>query len=146
MSEVKFSFSGRTGIIAAVVVVLIVLVRLTTLGENSDAALEKAIYAELRNELGGELGRALDDVDITSEEDIEDVLAYTEDNAIELHSVKVSKPLMSFSSSEKTIVRIEYSLPGGDPRTQYWRFKHALAGGWLYQYETTVVSYYLNFI
>ena len=49
-------------------------------------------------------------------------------------------------TSEKLIVRVEYTLPGRDRKSAYWRMQRSTIAGWRYEYETTAVSYYLNFL
>ena len=145
MSEVTFKLSGMQGIIALVAVLALVGVRLATLGESEDEGLHTAIRAELLNHLGADLGPALRDLDPSDPEAVERVLELADEENIELHSVKVSAPLLSMSSNQRTIVFVEYTLPNGDRESDYWRFSNALVGGWVYRGPSTALSYYLNF-
>ncbi len=145
MAQMNFEFSGRKGLIALAGVVLLLVVQLASIGETKDSALKEAIHAELKNKMGRELSKVLKDVDPTSEEGVAAVLAQTDDENIILHSAQVSKPLLTFSSKTKTIVRLEYTMPGVNRSLEYWRFEHSVIAGWRYRYNTGVVSYYLNF-
>ncbi len=124
--------------------VLVLVVRLATLGETNDPALEVAIHAELQNELGNELGKIIEDFEPTSEEAVAAVLERADHENITLHSIRVSKPLLS--SAAQAIVRLEYSLPGVNRRTEYWHFDHGAVAEWRYRYGSNAVFYYLNFI
>jgi hypothetical protein len=63
--------------------------------------------------------------------------------------VKVSAPLLDFSSPRDVVVKVVYSLSDGDRRrdrkTLYYLYRHGLGNTWSYQYETTSIAYYLNF-
>lgn len=146
MSEMTLEFSGRNGLIALGAVALLLLVRLSTLGETSDPQLEKAIRAELLNELGNELGKTLASGDAAADPDLrEAALERSDPDNIEVHAMSVSKPLLSFSSSADAVVHVEYELPGSTRRSEYWKFRHNTVGGWRYRYGSSALSYYLNF-
>ncbi len=146
MAEINFEFSGRNGVIALAVVAAVLLVRIATLGESSDPKLEEAVRAELRNELGNQLGKVLDGDNVSSDPDaIEAALERSDDSNIAIHSMCVSKPLLSFSTKTDAVVRVDYELPGVERRSEYWRFDHSMLGGWRYRYGSNAVSYYLNF-
>jgi hypothetical protein len=121
------------------------LVRVATLGETNDPALREAVRAELLNDLGARTSKELASFDASKGDGV--ALAKRADPAgIDVHSTKVSKPLISFSSSENAVVLVEYSLPDGPRRSEYWLFEHSAAAGWRYRRETSSLSYYLNFL
>jgi hypothetical protein len=146
MAELKLDLNGKNGIIALGVVVLAVSVRLLTLGNTDDPALREAVRAELRNSLGGQLGAALDAMPEGDPEAAAEIAAMASEDSIRIHATSVSKPLLSFSSSAKTVVKVEYELPGNGHQTAYWRFRHSMVGGWQYRGRGSAVSYYLNFL
>ena len=117
MSEVSFKLGAVHGVAAAIIAVVVVGVRLTTLGESDDPELRAVVQAELLNELGGNLGRALRDVDTTDPESLAEVLELADEASIDVHSIQLSRPLLSMSSNEKTIARVEYTLPGDTRRS-----------------------------
>lgn len=146
MSTMQFDLSGQRAIVGIGLVVLFVGFRLATVGESHDPRLREAVKAELMNELGNQLGKALDSVDIAADPSAAGhLIGHANPDNIHVHSMRVSKPVMSMSSKDKTVVRVEYSLPGIDRRTEYWRFRHGMATGWSYRGSSSAVSYWLNF-
>ena len=146
MSEVKFKFTGKKGIIALAIIIAIVLLRLGTIGESHDPKLRDTIRTELMNKLGGRTSQALSNLD-KSDSDAVLALAERADPAgIKVHSMRTSRPLLSFASKERVIVLVEYSLPRSPKRVEYWRFEYSPIGGWRYWHPSTVISYYLNFL
>lgn len=145
MAQTTVEFKGIHGIIALVAVVLLVLIRLATLGDSRDPALRAAITAELRNELGNNLGKALEDFDSRDPDSVRRLTELADAEGIEIHGARVSKPLLSFASKQDAIVRVDYSLPEEDRVQAYWRFEHSAIGGWRYRYRSSAMSYYLNF-
>lgn len=68
-----------------------------------------------------------------------------------IEAVQISSPLFSASTSENVVVRVVYSLAEGsetrDRKTLYFLYKHGAIGNtWSYQYKTTAIRYYMNFI
>lgn len=145
MAEMQFDLKGPQGIIAIVAVVIIGLLRLGTLNSSHDPKLHDAIKTELRNELGNNLGKALANMDSRDPDALKRAAALANGDGIEIYSTKLSKPLLSWSSSQKVVVKLSYSLPEQPRRQEYWSFNHSF-GSWSYVRETTVVSYYLNLI
>lgn len=128
------------------VLAVVVVVRIATLGESRDPALQQAVRAELLNELGNELGKVLDGEDVaTDPAATARALQRADPDNIRIHALHVSKPLLSFSSNAEAVVKVEYSLPGVDRHTEHWRFRHSMIGGWAYRGGSTAVSYWLNF-
>lgn len=146
MSEVTFKTKPIHGVAAAVVAVVFIGLRLATMGESDDPELRAAVQAELLNDLGGNLGRALEDVDVSDPADIAAVLELADEANIDIHSIQLSRPILSMSTNEKTIARVEYTLPGASRRSEYWRMSNGLVGGWRYRGPSTQVSYYLNLL
>lgn len=146
MAEVKLRLTGIQGAAALAVIIVVVIVRWATIGERDDEKLRAAVRGELMNELGGLTSEALTQLE---EGDYEGALAVAQqaDPAkIEIHATSVSKPLLSLSSSEDVVVRIDYSLPDRTRHTKYWRFEHSLAAGWRFRRPSTAFSYYANFL
>lgn len=145
MAEAQIDLSGGKGLLAAVGVAVLVLVRLFTLGESEDRELHAAIRAHLLNDLGANLGKALEDFDPGDPQAVSAILERADAKGIKLHSVKVSKPVLSFGSNTKTIVYSEFTLPGEGREDAYWRFSDQMIGGWRYRGRSSAASYYLNF-
>lgn len=132
---------------AIAIAVVFVGYRLMTLGNSEDPELRAAVKAELVNDLGGQLGEALETHNgAYSEQDMQRLVDLADRNAIVVLSTKVSKPLLSFGSSEKAIVQVRFSLPEQPVRQEYWRFSHSVLAGWrLRSRHSSALSYYLNF-
>jgi hypothetical protein len=144
--ETTFKFTGKKAMIVLGVVIVLVLLRLMTIGESNDPKLREAIRMELMNRLGGRTGQALSEIDKTDPEAVRALAEQADPEGIQVHSMKVSKPLLSFGSKEDVIVQVEFSLPGSFKQKEYWRFKHSLIAGWRYKRRSTALSYYLNFL
>jgi hypothetical protein len=145
MSESTFKFGGLAGLIVLVAVAAVVFYRAGTIGEVDDPKLDREIRSELRLRLGERTGRSISNLDRNDPDAVNVFIQNTDPDAIEIHSTRVSKPVLSFGTRKKTVVRVEYRLPGDHRRTEYWEFKKSL-GGWRYRRETSAVSYYLNFL
>lgn len=145
MADAQINLSGGKGLLAAAGVVVLVLIRLFTLGESDDPALHAAIRAHLMNDLGGNLGKALEDFDPGDPQAVSAILERADATGIKLHSVKVSKPVLSFGSTTKAIIYCEFTLPGEGRESVYWRFSDQMIGGWRYRGGSSAASYYLNF-
>lgn len=139
MADVKFELSAKSGVVAALVAVVVIGVRFATLGEVDDAKLDAAITAELRDDLPRELIRVVEAGDAHG-------AAEALEEGVRIHSTSVSKPLFSFSSSSDAVVRVEYSLLDAPLQTEYWEFEHSMIAGWRYRRISNQASYYLNFI
>lgn len=144
MAEMQIDFSGKRGWVALGIVGLVLVVRIATLGSTDDPKPGEAIRAELQNDLGGRLGTAL--AALPDGAATTDIIDMADADNIRIYDTSVSKPLLSFGSSAKTIVKLEYKLPGGERTSDYWRFEHSLIGGWHYRRRSQAWSYYLNFL
>jgi hypothetical protein len=70
---------------------------------------------------------------------------------VNVESVQASYPLFDFSTPKDVVVKVIYSLKDTfgerDRKTKYYLFCHgSLGNNWRYEYETSVVSYYFNFL
>ncbi len=133
------------GPVALVVIAVVLVVRFFTIGETDDPALEAAIQQRLLSDMGASVSQALTDLDSRDGRAVDELLELSNAENIALHSIKVSKPLLSMGSSTDTVVRVEFTLPGRARTTEYWRFTHSSIAGWRYRRPATVASYYLNF-
>jgi hypothetical protein len=70
---------------------------------------------------------------------------------LNIESVQASYALFDFSSSKDVIIKVKYKLDDSsgarNQKTLYYRFKHgSVFNNWQYRYESSALSYYLNFI
>lgn len=147
--EHTFNLSGNkglAGVAIAVVALLLVGVRATTLGESDDERLRTVVKAELVTKMSGEASRALEALDATDPDALEAFLKTVDADAIQVHSTRVSKPLLSMSSDEEVIVLVDYTLPGASRTSEYWRMRYSTISGWRHRGHATAIGYYLNFL
>ena len=142
-SEVKIPLAK--GPLALVILAAFLVLRFLTIGEVDDPDLEAAIRTELLSQMGSSISQMIDDVDPADAGDVAALTELADASNITLHSVRVSKPLLSFGSSVDAVVRVEYTLPGQSRATEYLRFTDSAAAGWRYRRHANVASYYLNF-
>lgn len=145
MSEKGLKLPLAKGPLAFVIIAALLVLRFLTIGEVNDPQLEAAIRTELLSQMGGSISQTIDDVDTTDAGKVEALMEMADAESIALHSVHVSKPLLSFGSSVEAIVRVEYTLPGQQRTIEYWRFSDSAAAGWRYRRPANIASYYLNF-
>lgn len=141
----KITLNWKSGLVGLVLLVALLGFRLATIGEQKDPDLERTIRMELQNHLSQRTGAQLEKLDPQNTTAVKALVRQADASGIELHSMRVSKPLLGFSSTTEAVIRLEYQLPEGDPVTAYWRMTHSAVGGWRYVRETFPLSYYLNF-
>lgn len=141
----EIKFNGIAGIIALFGIIGFVLLRLATLGGNSDPDLESAVRQELLSDSATGSVEMLKSMwkNKTLESGSVDKLNPFNIEIIELSS---SQPLMSGSSRERVIVYVKYFIPTeSEPLERYMEFTHYMVGNrWRYNYDTSVISYYFN--
>jgi len=149
MPEKTIKLSGLNAIIASVILLGVVLVRVTSIGQNTDEELMSALNIQLMSEFYpnqvARLKAALMQTDLDAiEEDASSILKAK----INISAVITSYPVMDFSSPKNVIVKVTYTLDdGASDRIKFYRFKEVLLGSkWLYQAESNVISFYLNFL
>lgn len=143
----QLQLKGKAGIGGLLLVAGLVGLRVASLGESDDPELRRAVQAELLTRMGARTGQDLADIDDVRDVDAEtvgDLLARSNPLGIEVHSMRVSRPILAASSSEDVVVQVEFSLPRAEPEREYWLFRHSAVGGWEYRRTTTALSYYLN--
>ena len=151
MSEVKIRLAGWQVVVVAVVFVVVVAVRLTTLTDmTNDKELMEHIDTELMTEyaphVAGKLRAAFD---TGNNGKIDEAAKSVTSTKVNIASVKASYPIFDFSIPKDVVVKVEFSLDddagAGEKRTVYYLFRHG-AFGWSFQYETSAMRYYLNFM
>jgi len=148
MPKATIPINGRTGVIALMLVIGMAFFRFQSLTSTDDLNLKQKILIELQSDSGNEVSKLLtehaQDRDLTRLANQVQQLASEPAN---IYSVSVSKSLLTFSSSDKAVVKVEFSLPGNSKRqTRYYRARDSIVGGWTIQSETTFLAYLLNFI
>jgi len=145
MSEIQFRPKGVHAIIAVAAVAILIVVRFATFQDTKDPSLHQAIQLELSMRLGDRTGQEIANVDTTDRAAVETMLRRADADGIKVHSASISRPLLSFGRSDDVAVRVEYSLPGSQRRTEYWLFDYT-GSSWQFPRTTFALSYYLNFL
>ena len=153
MSEHKIELTGWKAIVVVVVLIGVLGARLMTFNDKED---DKALMREIEVLLIGDYFP--DDVEklkavyeTGDRDEIERVAKSITSTKVNVDSVQASYPLFDFSSAKKVVIKVRYSLNDAsgtrEKRTKYYRFKHSSLGNiWQYKLESSIVSYYLNFI
>jgi len=139
---------GKAAIAVGLLLITVLVIRSATFADLHDAALEKAVRDVLwTNYSGIHLGPGIDEIRKKGDYPGTDtLLKNASPDAIRIERMSRSEPLMSWSSNRNVIVRVRYRFPD-DPETQteYMVFDHGALSDWIYQYDTSAFSYYLNF-
>ncbi len=153
MSGNKIKLTGWKAVVAIVIFIGILGIRFTTLSDEIDDKdlmneLELIIMTDYTPNDVDELTAAYESGNMDETTRLVDSIASTKLN---IESVKASYPIFSFSTNKEVVVKVTYSLNDDsgtrDKKTNYYRFKHgSLLNSWQYNFESNVVSYYLNFI
>ncbi|MFC1516813.1 hypothetical protein ACFL7E_08680 [Thermodesulfobacteriota bacterium] len=153
MSEFKIDLTGWKAIVVVAVLIGVIGARLMIFNDKKD---DKALMREIEVLLIGDYlpddAEKLRAVYETGDRDeIERVAKSIASTKLNVDSVQVSYPLFDFSSAKKVVIKVRCSLNDAsgtrEKRTKYYRFKHSSLGNfWQYKYESSAVSYYLNFI
>lgn len=153
MSEYTMQFKGWHALVAVVVLLGLVGIRLLTFSDKrNDAELMQALEVELMSDYYPDLAERLQAAYDSGDPDaLDQVAASVTSTRVEVESVRISSPLLDFSSPKDVVVKVQYALQDDagarEERTRYYLFQHrALGNTWRYQYETSAASYYLNFL
>jgi len=149
MPKKTIKLTGLNAIIASVLLLAVLVIRVATIGQNTDEELLKALDVQLMSEFYpnqvARMKAALKQADLEAiEADAGSIL----EAKVSILAVQTSYPVMDFSYPKIVIVKVRYDLDdrSGD-KIKYYRFKEGIAGSqWLYQYEANVISFYLNFL
>ena len=153
MSEYKIQLTGWQAIAVVVVFIAIFGIRLITFNdERNDEDLISKLELQLMTEYFpddvAELKAAFESGDM---DEVEEIAKSITSTTLNIESVKASYPLFDFSTPKDVVVKVTYSLNDDtgtrEKSTNYYLFKQGYLGNiWTYKRETSVVSYYLNFI
>lgn len=151
MAEIKFQFTGWQIILLLVVLSGVVGVRVVTLDDmKDDKDLMQRIDTLLVDEYSPYVAEKMRAAVSTGDEaKIEDSVKSVTSTKVTLISVQASYPLLNFSLPKDVVIKVVFSLDDaterGEERTIYYLFKRGVFG-WQYQYITSSMRYYLNFL
>lgn len=152
MAQLNIQFKGWYSALAVVVIICIVIFRFMSFQDKTDdkklmKLIETHIVSDYFPEEVVKLKASVDSGDT-------DLMAHTVKSVTGarpiIESVKISAPLLSFSSPQDVVVKVVYSLSEGsgtrDRKTLYYLVRHGVIGNtWQHRYESNALSYYLNF-
>jgi len=145
--EVKLNF--KASILVIVFLVVGLGIRIASFSASHDPLLEKAVRDVLWSTYSG-IHLSAEINKIRKDQDYDSVDALTKKSspqAISIEQISRSEPLMTSSSNQRVVVRVRYRFPDDtSTRIEYMEFKHGgLLDVWSYNYDVSVISYYLNF-
>jgi len=149
MPEKTIKLTGWKAAIAAIVLLILLGVRVMTFSNNTDKELLEALNMQLMSEFyPNQVERLKAALDQTDEEKIESGTSAVLNAELNILSVQTSYPFLDFSSPQNIVVKVTYNLDDeAGKKEKYYLFKHGVIGSnWQYQYESNVISYYLNFL
>lgn len=153
MVERQLKLSGWQAIVVIIVLFGVVVVRLTTFGDqkNNSALMEKLDNHLVAEYLSGDVARLRAALESGDKQHAETVGRSVASTKVNVQKVQASFPLFNFSSTKRVIVKVTFSLDDAngtrETRTVYYQFKHSVIGdSWSYQRDSSALSYYLNFL
>ena len=143
------NINGVAALVIAVALLGVSGMRILSLGNSTDPALKAAVRQALWVSLMGETGEKV--ARIRESGDYSEALGTVANAApasIMILTLGASRPIFSWTSSERVVVHVKYRVQGSERiRERYLEYKHGLIGNsWSFQYDSTLVSYYLNLI
>jgi hypothetical protein len=152
MTQLNIHLKGWHSALAVVVIIGLVIFRFMSFQDKTDDKnLMKLIETHILSDyFPEEVARMQASVDSGDK----DLMAQTVESVTSakpvIESVKISSPLLSFSSPRDVVVKVVYGLSEGpgirDRKTVYYTVRHGGIGNtWRHRYESNILSYYLNF-
>ncbi|MBF0274498.1 MAG: hypothetical protein HQK84_04615 [Nitrospinae bacterium] len=151
MAETKINIPGGAGVVVLIAVLAFFIMQVISPSENKDDSLRKAVIEQLSYKLADyNMNKIKEMQDSGNYDNVKSLLETANTDNIKVYSLKTSKPPLSWSSSSKVIVKVEYSLPkdfdGGEKKVEYMRFQHnAIGTAWTHKGTSSIISFYLNF-
>ncbi len=153
MTEIRTNITGWKAIVIAVALLGLVGYRIATIGKPSqDEHLLRAVKNQLIMEQYPRIADQVKDLYESGEtEGISELAESFGEEGIRIHSVTTSSPLFSFSTKRKRVIaKVTYTLAdttaNRTARVRYISFDHyPLRQKYRYRYESSALSYFLNF-
>ena len=152
MPEYQMKLKGWQVVVGVIILVAVMGVRLASVGDQvNDAELNEKLKLEIMTDyFPDDVAKLRVAVESGDRDLIDQVAGSITSSEMTITSVQTSYPLFSFTSSQKVVVKVAYSLDDENGNRKkainYYYFNHGSIGNtWSYQYRANVVSYYLNF-
>jgi len=147
--EKNVEIKGKAAVTAGLILIVVLAgIRMATFSDSHDASLEKAVRSELWLRYGDRLGAEINKIRKEADySDVSDLMKKASPDAITIERISRSEPLLKWASSQNVIVRVHYRFPEDvETQKEYMRFNHgSMVDAWQYRYDSSAVSYYLNF-
>ena len=150
--KVTFDLTGWKAIVFLILLVGFLGYRVTSYSDRTD---DKQLVEEVEGVLMSihypRLYEKVRDAYMNDKSGKTDAVKTALSTKMNIETLQVSYPLFQFQSNKKVVVKVCYSMDDdsgtSEKGTVYYLFHHSsLMDHWSYQYTTTAVSYYLNFI
>ena len=149
----QIKLGGWQAAVAIIVVIAVVIIRLATLNDRrNDEDLMRALELQLLTEYFPDDVESLKEAYESGDEDeIAAAAQSVTTTELTILSARTSAPLLSFSTNEKVIIKVAYSLDDAfgnrEKGTKYYCYRHGAIGNiWQYRYTSNPAGYYLNFM
>ncbi len=143
MAEFDRRLRGAIGI---GIILFVVGWRFMFIEENTDPALHKAVTIQLMHHLGSSVREAIEETDIHSPRAVGALLQSSDADDVVIHSIKVSKPALSYHDSFAAVIRVEYALPSTKRTVGFYEYTHSSTSGWAYFRTVGALNFYLPFL
>lgn len=149
----ELKLSGGKALLAGLAVLLLLLFRVVTLNQHiDDDELLRSIEIQLQSEhYPGHVEALKSALATEGVEAINTLVENLKSSGITIDSVKGSYPVFKFTSPKDVVVKVRYTAVDDSGQVSafvkyYLYTEGALGLRWQYHRETTVISYYLNFL
>ena len=154
MAEVKIQTPNiKLGGTGAVIVIILALGLygfgvLRSLSNFQNAALEEVIRSELGMDVGNQALQELEQmVQSGDTSGLEENLAKFDTEAIQILEMNMSRPILSWKSSERKIIYVRYQEPNSSEiRERYFRCERVGINSWGFCMGSTAASFYLDIL
>ncbi len=148
----SIKLGGWQAVVAVVVLIVLAGIRFVTFQDKmNDRNLMESLQTQIVSDyLPAETARLQEATNSGDSNRISETAKSVSGAQPKMASVKISAPLLGFSTSGDVVVKVTYYLSEGsksrDRKTLYLLYRHGSVGNtWSYRHKTTALKYYLNF-
>ncbi len=148
----NIKLGGWQAVVAIIVLVVLAGIRFVTFQDKmNDRNLMESLKIQIVSDyLPAEAAKLQEATNSGDSDRISEAAESVTGTQPKIESVKISAPLLNFSTSGDVVVKVTYYLSEGsksrDRKTLYLLYSHGSVGNtWSYRHKTTAVKYYLNF-
>jgi len=153
MAEIQMKLNGWQAIVVIIIVIGLIVVRLASFNDktNNEELIQELEFQLMTEYFPDDVEHLKAVYESGDDDEVSDTVESITTTELTILSVQTSSPLLSFSSNQKVIVKVVYSLDDAfgnrEQATTYYRFKHGgLLNTWRHMGRSGKTSYYLNFL